>query len=227
MSAFTLPLKKVIELTGGTLEIVNGISRMTGGNIGLNDYVISPAEYKDTLNGKIIDHYLNREIGTETVDMFQLAMRRRMNEIMPYFNKLYESTALEFDPLSTVDMITVSNGTATSTATSENSNSSRAVNSETPQMMLAGNGDYASSAADVNGTASAENTGSNESETTSTMKGYQGSAADLLMRYRETIVNIDMQIIAALEPCFMQVWDTDDSYTTSPLYPLYPRGIYF
>src|SRR5690625_4901770 len=111
MASFTMPLKRVIELTGGTVQLENGISKLTGGDVGLQYYSIFDDDYRDILNVKIIDHYWNREIAHETIDMFQLATRRKMNEIMPYYNQLYESTKIEFDPLSTVKLNMVSNAT--------------------------------------------------------------------------------------------------------------------
>lgn len=38
--------------------------------------------------------------------------------------------------------------------------------------------------------------------------GYDGiSPADLLMKYRETFINVDMQVIASLEKCFFGLWN--------------------
>jgi len=229
MSAFTIPLKRVIVATGGTAEIVGGIRKLVGGNIGLADYPIFDDEYRDHLNGTIVDNFWNREIGLETIEMFQLAMRRKMNLIMPFYNKVYESTLLEIDPLSTIKMrsITTNETTQTNTSnstnvsTSENDSASRSVQSSTPQTMLSGNGDYATGAADVNGkatvaangTENGEFTGTGEGNSDNTVTGYQGLASDLIMRYRQSLLNVDMMILNDLDDCFIQVWDNGDSYT--------------
>jgi hypothetical protein len=65
MGTFTIPLKQVIALTGGTvtLDPDTGISILVGGNIGLGYYPIFDETYRDDLTGKIVDHYWNREIG--------------------------------------------------------------------------------------------------------------------------------------------------------------------
>lgn len=222
MATFTVPLKRVIDLTGGTvtLDPATGISVVTGGNIGLAYYPIFDPAYKVGLDGKIVDHYWNREIGTETIEMFQLAMRRKMNEIMPYYNLLYKSTQIEFDPLSTVDLTTISDMNSTEHADGNSSQTgssgSRSVSSETPQTMLSPTGDYAASAADSNTSSDTEGLSSsdttNEVDTNSNTKGYQGVAADLLMRYRESLLNIDVMIINELEEMFMLVWDNGDEY---------------
>lgn len=229
MPTFTLTLAETIEATGGVVDFGSQPTTMVGGNIGLGVYPIFNESYRAGLTGKIIDHFYNREIGLETVDMFQLAMRRKMNEIMPYYNKLYESERISYDPLSTVDLRTInsgnatqeSNSTADSTATSEANAKSRSVNSETPQTMLAGNGDYATSAADANSDSIndsiAKQINSDNATTASNnetlTKGYQGAASDIIMRYRDSLLNIDMNIIRDLEECFMGVWDNGDSFT--------------
>lgn len=236
MATFTMPLKRAIEVSGGVLTLVNGQSVMTGGNIGLNDYPIFDDDYRDVLNGKIIDRYMNREIGQETVSMFQLAMRRKMNEIMPFYNKLYLTEQIAYDPLSTIDIRTISNAatnqngqsTGTSEATTNATGGSRSVNSETPQTQLSGNGDYATSASDVNSTSANESNANqtsneiqeSESETESNTTGYQGVASDLVMRYRESLLNIDLSVLGELEELFMLVWDNGDNYTnTKGFYP--------
>lgn len=229
MATFTLELNEVIELTGGTTEIVDGIRKMTGGNIGLGAYPIWDDAYRDTLNGKIIDHYYNREIGVETISMFQQFMRRRMNEIMPAYNLLYASTQIEFDPLKTINISTTSNETTNANAntvgtndtSTDNNSTSRSVQSETPQTMLQANADYATSGVDVNGdthvtaTSTEDTTSSTDTDSSanSTTSGYQALPSELIMQYRETILNIDLMIINNLEDLFMLVWDNGDAMT--------------
>ena len=72
-------------------------------DLGLKSYPIFDENYRATLNGKIIDHYFFREIGQETAAQFRFYLNRTMNEIMPYYNKLYESELLKFNPFYNVD----------------------------------------------------------------------------------------------------------------------------
>lgn len=78
----------------------------SGFDIGLKDYPIFDETYRATLNKKIIDHYYTREIGAETPALFKLWLNRKMNEIMPYYNKVYQTELIEFDPLITNKVIT-------------------------------------------------------------------------------------------------------------------------
>lgn len=58
------------------------------------DYPIFDSAYKQTLETKILKHFYTREIGFETVGLWQLNLDMKMNEIMPYYNKLYNSELL-------------------------------------------------------------------------------------------------------------------------------------
>ena len=53
---------------------------------------------------KILLHYYTREIGYETVGLWKLKLNQKMIEIMPYYNQLYESELIEFDPMKNVDV---------------------------------------------------------------------------------------------------------------------------
>ncbi len=70
-----------------------------GYQLPLNHYPIFSESYRDTLNRKIINHFWFREIGAETPDRFSFYLERKMDEIMPYYNQLYESAMLKFNPL--------------------------------------------------------------------------------------------------------------------------------
>lgn len=215
MPAFTVELWRAIEFTDG--------------DIGLSTYPIFDQAYRPKLNKKIIDHYYNREIGLETVDLFVHATRTKMNEIMPYYNQLYKSELLEVDPFLTFDTRATNTATQASSTESESSGESgsmseamsRAVNSSFPQMMLSGNKDYATEGADNR--SSSESTGessetstvgvSGESEAETVSRGFNGAMSELLNRYRDTFLNVDMMVISSLEELFMQIWNTGDSYS--------------
>ena len=66
--------------------------------------------YRSVLETKILKHYYTREIGAESVGLWKLWLDTRLNEIMPYYNQLYESTLIEFNPLNDVSLTTDRNG---------------------------------------------------------------------------------------------------------------------
>ena len=73
------------------------------------DYPIFDDKYKKVLETKIIKRYYTREIGEETYGLWKLRLDTRLNEIMPFYNKLYESELLEFNPFYDVDVTTSRN----------------------------------------------------------------------------------------------------------------------
>lgn len=176
--------------------------------------------YRQYLNQKILDHYFFYEIGMETEEAFHFALNRRMREQMPYFNQRYLSQipalggTITFDPISTVDVTTTATATSDTTSTETDNANTREVKSETPQVQLSGNQDYASEATDVTANDSRSGT-SNIANTSSTSSlGYSGNASLLLTEFRETFLNIDMEIVNMLSDLFMGVWENMDSFTT-------------
>ena len=124
------------------------------------------------------------------------------------------------------------NVSATSEASQDSNNTnnakSRAVASELPQTRLSGNENYATNAQDSlssgdttshsSGTNRENTTGStlsksdstNKSQVESRSRGRQASGAQLIMEYRQAILNIDMMIIDELSELFMGLWATND-----------------
>lgn len=70
------------------------------------DYPIFDEEYRPVLNKKILKHFYMREIGQETIALWQHYLDVTLNEVMPYYNKLYKSELLSFNPLYDVDLTT-------------------------------------------------------------------------------------------------------------------------
>lgn len=99
-------------------ESVSGLSESTGLN-GVNEVIqkaiphvfdfefpIYDEDYRNVLCTKILKHYYTREIGAETVGLWKLWLDARLNEIMPYYNQLYKSAMIEFNPMYDIDLST-------------------------------------------------------------------------------------------------------------------------
>lgn len=84
MAKYTVELKTLVE---------------SGFDLGLNTYPIFDETYRKELNRKIINHYYFREIGFETPALFRFYLNVAMGENMPYFNQLYNSALIDFNPL--------------------------------------------------------------------------------------------------------------------------------
>lgn len=270
MSKYTTEVRFICETASGLTESkgyndVADIIQSARPHIFNFDYPIFDESYRGVLETKILKHYYTREIGLETVGLWKLKLDAKMNEIMPYYNKLYETELITFNPLYTTNIVrthssdqrdsanktigdaettsgrvqgtnnTSSNGT-NNTSTTASGNVLNAY-SDTPQGALTDlvNNAYLTNATksetsntegvmntttdQVANTTDETTTGSktrNTNETnqytslidyTENVSGWEGrSASTELMRFRETLLNIDMQVINDLEPLFMQVW---------------------
>ena len=76
------------------------------------DYPIFDPAYKPILETKIIKHYYMREIGLETPALWKFYLDMKLNEIMPYYNQLYESELLKFNPFYDRDLWTTHEGSS-------------------------------------------------------------------------------------------------------------------
>ena len=96
------------------------------------DFPIFDEQYRTVLETKILRPSYTREIGCETYGLWKLRLQTKLNEIMPYYNKLYESELLKYDPLRDVDMTTTNVGQKTGEKTdinnTEDSNERNATN---------------------------------------------------------------------------------------------------
>lgn len=174
---------------------------------------------REELNNKILNHYRFCEIGQETVGRWLFELKTALNEIMPRYNQLFYSADQDFNPIYNVDYKktimgtenATSNTTGASTENNTSSDYSKAINSKTPQdsLNISDTGidtvDYADDASwgkNSGSSNSTTNTSGNSSSngsssTIETTKGNFGvtSAQDLILKYRDTILNIEQMII--------------------------------
>lgn len=191
-------------------------------------------EQKKEFEQKVLDHFWTRQIGQETVGRFLLYFRRTVREIMPYYIQRYESVDLMKDPeIRPLDNYYMKEevdetGSATNETTGSASGSGTekktlaesvtpdgelnwALNPANPDTITL---DYASNVTqEINhNEASEESESSATTETTGkrnvTRRGNIGvtTYAQLLEGYRQTFLNIDMEIINDLESCFLGVY---------------------
>lgn len=83
--------------------------------------------YRNVLCTKILRHYYTREIGFETVGLWKLKLQTKLNEIMPYYNQLYNSELIKFNPLYDTDLQTTNLGNKDSETNKQESRTGNAV----------------------------------------------------------------------------------------------------
>lgn len=267
MSKYTTELRYICEsLSGLTSSVgwdnVDTVIENSRPKIFSFNYPLFDSAYKSVIETKILRHYYTREIGLETYGLWKLKLETKLNEIMPYYNQLYKSELIQFNPLYDTDltrehntnkndtdntkMSSQSEGRSANTGTvSDDSESTQSFSedrksinkfSETPQGGISNleDGTYLTNATineDTSGNLSDAKTSNlhthdtqinatNDTETTSDrtykstedylehVSGKQSgvSYSKLLNEYRDTFLNIDMEIIDACADLFMNIW---------------------
>ena len=188
---------------------------------------------KEKLADRIINHYYMREIGVETIGLFKLRIKTKLDLLMERYAPLIYTNSIEYDILVNEDYTETFNrstsGTDTNTNTSAGSNSITSsgsgltVSSDTPQgqinkaTILAGQYATSTSAGENTNTTSTtdsvtnSSSGSNSGTETFTrrVKGNRGISATyqaMIKQYRENILTIYNDIINDLNDLFMGIW---------------------
>lgn len=239
MSKYTTEVRFICESKSGLSESkgcdnVDEVLEKSWNKIFTTNCTFFDETYRSVLCKKILKHYYLREICSETVGIWKLWMNTKLEEIMPYYNQLYKSALLEFDPLKDYSVErthkrTGIDGKTSSTEVSENSSGSSSNNvtdrelySDTPQGGLNGleSESYLTSArkntsesgsnssvTSKSGTDYTESVNSTEDYTEKVAGKVGGSSySKMLNEFRETMLNIDMKVINEFEELFFGLW---------------------
>ena len=118
MSKYTTELRFICETEAGYEDSkgfndVDSIIEAAIPKIFSFNFPIFDESYRSVLETKILRHYYTREIGLESYGLWKLKLQTKLNEIMPYYNKLYETELLKYNPLYDVNMTTTNVGQKT------------------------------------------------------------------------------------------------------------------
>lgn len=198
MSKYTTEVRFICETEAGYSESqgasnIDTVIEKSWNKI-FGDFPIYDETYRKILCCKILKHFYLREIASETAGIWKMWLTERMNMIMPYYNQLYISTTLEFNPMYDVDLNTTHNlkdeGNNSSSIHGEDSNT-RTDNlsslrtdalkhtdennqwnkySDTPQGALTGveSGEYLTDARNITDNGSSSDTGTQKIDNTGT-----------------------------------------------------------
>ena len=114
MSKYSTEVRFICENYAGLTDSADGdkineVIEKSRGKVFDFDFPIYDENYRSVLETKILKRYYTREIGFETVGLWKHFLDMRLNEIMPFYNQMYKSTLLEFNPFYDVDITTDSN----------------------------------------------------------------------------------------------------------------------
>lgn len=174
---------------------------------------------KKAFEQKVIDHYYFRQIGQETVGRWLHFFRARIREIMPYYIRLYKTVEIMDeieDPFGNVDVIETftqtRKGSGSSTSNATGGSDATSAMSNTPQGSIDNIDNYITEASKNKtvDTASSKSTATNDETLTHEFRktGNQGvnTYAHDMIEYRGVIIDVDMQIIEALDDLFLLVY---------------------
>ncbi|MBQ8998890.1 MAG: hypothetical protein IJ086_09435 [Clostridium sp.] len=197
MAQYTLELREIIK----SKNIFNSIN-----------YELYNNDYKPIFEEKFIKRYYFREIGCETVGRFLIYLETMLNEIMPYYTRLYKTTTYKYDPLLNYDLIEETTreivGENTTTSLTDNMGDSKSYDTPiTRNNVYKNSPSFISETNDKVGYKGNNNNKTNEVNKRTT-KGNIGVMAtqDLIEKERKLILDIDRLILDDLEVLFMQVF---------------------
>lgn len=236
MSKFTTQVRFICETSANLTESLgfNDIEDILdkSWNRIFTDFPIFDENYRPALCKKILRHYYTREICCESVGRWKLFLSDKMKNIMPYYNQLYQSELLKIQPLVSVDRcfthkgyeseskITTRNATNTNSSRTDGSTDTWSYYSDTPQGGINGleSNDYLTNATHNSGTdgtnttmngATSDNEDGKGTRTDlydDKVLGFEGNQSEMLLKFRETFLNIDMMIINELKDLFFTIY---------------------
>ena len=178
-------------------------------------------DLKPWFEEKFYQHFMFYEIGFDTIGMFKQRLMTKLNDIYPYYKQLYEteirSKGIDFmlnkdlkesyvrELTSNSNSNQESNVTSNGLSTAGQLTPSLIANSQKiDKFMDSAQKDNSSS----NSTSSGESNGNSKEQYTLTSQGNIGitSSAELLTKWRETILNIDLMIFEECNDLFMQIF---------------------
>ena len=172
------------------------------------DYSFYNESYKKGFEKKFVDRFLFDEIGAETVARFKHNLRTMLNEIMPYYTHLYETTIYEYNPTLNYDLQEVIIRDVSNEQEEEGTITDSNKNYDTP---INFNGNYKNSPSNINDNENINNISRKGLVSEVHKRNTTGNIGvmttqDLIMKERDIIINIDKLILEELNILFMGVY---------------------
>lgn len=106
MAMYTMQLRTIIEQATQYDEDLTYDERIEIGRKKLFDfdYPLFSENYRKQFETNIINEFYMREIGFETEGLFKRRLQHWLNVNMPYYNKLFESELIKYNPLINSEM---------------------------------------------------------------------------------------------------------------------------
>lgn len=237
MASYTMELREYIEMWSQNDSSLTTKERIEIGRQKLFDfeYPIFDANYKKVFETNFIRKFYMREIGYETEALFKFQLESWMLINMPYFNKMFESELIQFDPLENSNVSstakknvdTTQNGSSSGSTTNDKTDDdfSRQLISNNPDTRLTittedGKGviEYASSIIENNSNNKTTVTGNTNDESTNDINSVEDyvqsrsgkigsqSYSKMLQDFRKTFIRIENEMFNEMQQLFMLVY---------------------
>ena len=172
------------------------------------DYSFYNESHKKGFEKKFVDRFLFDEIGAETVARFKHNLRTMLNEIMPYYKHLYETTIYEYNQIINYDVQEVIIRDVSNEQEEEGTITDSNKNYDTPVYF---NGNYKNSPSNINDNENTNNISRRGLVSEVHKRNTKGNigvmtSQDLIMKERDIIINIDKLILEELNILFMGVY---------------------
>ena len=110
MANYTMELRRIIEYYTQDNEDMKRKERIKKGTaifFSEIDYPFYDEKERVGFQERFVMNFFLNEIGYETPAMFSLYLENWLNQNMPYWNQVYKSAMIEYDPLTNVDYSTI------------------------------------------------------------------------------------------------------------------------
>lgn len=169
------------------------------------DYPLSSKVNREDFECQILNHFIMRRIGQETFTAFQLFLENKLNEILPYYNIMFDSL-VDYNLFNDGEVITRNrqdNGTSSLNSTNE----MKSKYAEYPMNQLndIDDGKYVTNQTTNNGTNGSNGTSSNTMSETETRSNLD--KMDLYQKYLQTRNSIMTMIYKDLDILFYGLAD--------------------
>lgn len=193
-------------------------------------YNLYDNDLKPYFEEKFFQHFMFYEIGFDNINIFKQHLISTLNDIYPYYKQLYETEIrcknidfmlnkdLRESYIRKINGETLGNTQSTSSSTNINTNEDLSIANDTPQNKIDDLDKYMTSASknksngnsssNANGNVTSNGKVNNKEEYELISQGNIGvtSSAELLEKWRASIINIDQLIFKELETLFILIY---------------------
>ena len=180
------------------------------------EYPLTNKVNKEKFECMILNHFLMRRINFDTVLLFQVQLENKLNEIMPFYNKLFESIDgwnIFEDEIHDLESNTTTNDTSNTTNNVNTQNEDDIRNSNMPQSQIQNvkdgsyltNYTYSTSNSNSDSNSNTSSNGTNRNILHETRNRTPQEKLEMYKAFQNDVKNVYTLLFKDLEPLFYQI----------------------